>query len=209
MHAATGQAVWSADLNNYGQVMNLRGKAEDCPFRFPGQYEDVETGLYYNRYRYYDAREGMYVSQDPIGLLGGEKLYAYVHDTNTWIDEFGLNCKKAVEKLPQLKGKSIPCIRKILKKEGFAHKNQGNLRNERWVHPDGSEVQIHKYGNKNVTPYKAGNNAHVHKSIGKHGDPGTIELNDKGLPSTDAAETHIGIKNPADYPTIAGRPHGT
>jgi uncharacterized protein RhaS with RHS repeats len=58
MHGATGEAVWSADLNGYGEVQNLRGKAEDCPFRFPGQYEDVETGLYYNRFRYYDAREG-------------------------------------------------------------------------------------------------------------------------------------------------------
>jgi RHS repeat-associated protein len=91
MHGATGEAVWSADLNGYGEVLNLRGKAEDCPFRYPGQYEDMETGLYYNRFRYYDAREGMYVSQDPIGLWGGQiNIYSYVNDPNNWIDPAGL-----------------------------------------------------------------------------------------------------------------------
>jgi RHS repeat-associated protein len=90
MHKATGEAVWSADLNAYGQVLNLRGKADDCPFRFPGQYEDVETGLYYNRFRYYDAKEGMYVSQDPIGLLGGSRLYGYVRNPLIGIDPYGL-----------------------------------------------------------------------------------------------------------------------
>jgi RHS repeat-associated protein len=90
MHTAAGETVWAADLNCYGQVRNLRGNAEDCPFRYPGQYEDVETGLYYNRFRYYDAKEGMYVSQDPIGLQGGDNFYTYVHDLNTWVDALGL-----------------------------------------------------------------------------------------------------------------------
>jgi hypothetical protein len=41
----------------------------------------VETGLAYNRFRYYDSEVGMYVSQDPIGLAsGGLNLYAYVSD---------------------------------------------------------------------------------------------------------------------------------
>jgi RHS family protein len=42
----------------------------DCPFRYQGQYEDSETGLYYNRFRYYDPSTGAYISQDPIGLAG-------------------------------------------------------------------------------------------------------------------------------------------
>ncbi|SUB89296.1 Cell wall-associated polypeptide CWBP200 [Porphyromonas macacae] len=43
---------------------------ENCPFRYQGQYEDEETGLYYNRFRYYDPNAGNYISQDPIGLEG-------------------------------------------------------------------------------------------------------------------------------------------
>ncbi|MDC6117325.1 RHS repeat-associated core domain-containing protein [Serratia rubidaea] len=41
------------------------------PLRFQGQYFDAETGLHYNRYRYYDPQTGSYISQDPIGLVGG------------------------------------------------------------------------------------------------------------------------------------------
>jgi uncharacterized protein RhaS with RHS repeats len=123
----------------------------------------VETGLYYNRFRYYDPEAGQYISQDPIRLTGGESLYRYVHDTTSWIDEFGLSCRKAVEKLPNLRGKSVPKIQKTLKKEGFIHRNPANPKNERWVHTDGSEVQIHKYENANTSPYKSGNNAHLHK----------------------------------------------
>ena len=63
----------------------------DCPFRYQGQYEDSETGLYYNRFRYYSPDEGMYISQDPISIAGGLNLYSYVHDVNRWLDIFGLS----------------------------------------------------------------------------------------------------------------------
>ncbi|MWP50420.1 MULTISPECIES: RHS repeat-associated core domain-containing protein [unclassified Gilliamella] len=53
--------------------------------------EDVETGLYYNRFRYYDSNTGTYISQDPIRLAGNNpNFYAYVHDSNTMVDVFGL-----------------------------------------------------------------------------------------------------------------------
>jgi RHS repeat-associated protein len=61
-----------------------------CPFRWPGQYEDEETGLYYNRFRYYDPESGEYTSQDPSGLRGGMALYAYVWDPLKLVDPLGL-----------------------------------------------------------------------------------------------------------------------
>ena len=86
-----GQKVWSADITVWGDLRNLEGERQTCPFRWPGQYDDEETGLYYNRFRYYDADAGQYVSQDPIGLLGSNKsFYAYVRNPNSWIDIFGL-----------------------------------------------------------------------------------------------------------------------
>lgn len=111
--------------------------------------------------------------------------------------------------MPTLSGKSVGEIEKILTTAGFTRTNPTNPKNQRWTHSDRSEVQIHAYGNKNPSPYKSGNNAHVHKSIGRHGSSGTVELDDFGSPSVDASETHIGIKNPTDFVTVAGRPHGT
>ncbi|WP_148297579.1 RHS repeat-associated core domain-containing protein, partial [Porphyromonas macacae] len=62
-------------------------------FLFQGQYFDAETDLCYNRFRYYSPDTGSYISQDPIGLAGGNPtLYGYVFDSNTEIDPFGLEC---------------------------------------------------------------------------------------------------------------------
>jgi RHS repeat-associated protein len=86
-----GELVWRADIGVWGELRNLAGDAEACPFRWPGQYEDVETGLYYNRFRYYEPESGQYVSQDPIGLRGGTNVLAYTGDPKTWVDPFGLS----------------------------------------------------------------------------------------------------------------------
>ncbi len=86
-----GFTQWSAQTTTYGRVRLTTGTRADCPFRFQGQYEDTETGLYYNRFRYYAPEEGIYISQDPIGLAGGSALYAYVGDTNQYVDVLGLS----------------------------------------------------------------------------------------------------------------------
>ncbi|MGD8860654.1 MAG: RHS repeat-associated core domain-containing protein, partial [Myxococcales bacterium] len=86
-----GELTWSAQLDTYGDVRTLdAGGRGDCPFRFPGQYEDPETGLYYNRFRYYDPAAGVYVSQDPIGLDGGIRPHGYVADPYGFMDPLGL-----------------------------------------------------------------------------------------------------------------------
>jgi RHS repeat-associated protein len=60
------------------------------PFRFQGQQFDEETGLHYNRFRYYDPAVGRFVSQDPIGLLGGFNLSLYATNPLLFIDPWGL-----------------------------------------------------------------------------------------------------------------------
>ena len=86
-----GNVVWDCILDIYGDVLELRGKRDFIPFRFQGQYEDQETGLYYNRFRYYSPQMGMYISSDPIGLAGNNPtLYGYVEDVNSYLDLFGL-----------------------------------------------------------------------------------------------------------------------
>ena len=62
-----------------------------------GQYEDQETGLYYNRYRYFDPNISAYISQDPIRLNAGTNLYFYGLNSIEWIDPLGLATFKSVD----------------------------------------------------------------------------------------------------------------
>jgi len=86
-----GEQVWSCELDIYGRVKRFTGERDFIPFRYQGQYADEETGLYYNRFRYYSASEGIYTQLDPIGIAGSNPtLYGYVSDPNRLIDVFGL-----------------------------------------------------------------------------------------------------------------------
>ncbi|MGL4234586.1 RHS repeat-associated core domain-containing protein, partial [Tabrizicola sp.] len=62
-----------------------------CPIRFQGQWADEESGLHYNRYRYYDPLTGSYLSPDPIGVMGGLRPNGYVNEPTGWVDPLGLN----------------------------------------------------------------------------------------------------------------------
>ncbi|WP_456100511.1 RHS repeat domain-containing protein [Prevotella jejuni] len=89
-----GNKVWEQELDIFGRKKRKNSNNSSfIPFKYQGQYEDVETGLYYNRFRYYDSRTGNYISQDPLSTIGGLNLYAYVHDSNSWIDPLGLRGK--------------------------------------------------------------------------------------------------------------------
>ncbi len=90
-----GECVWEIKQNTWGTtqaitVTNLDNPLEQSNIRFQGQYYDEETGLHYNRYRYYEPHSARYVSKDPIGLMGGLNNSSYVSDPNQWIDPMGL-----------------------------------------------------------------------------------------------------------------------
>ncbi|MEW9306316.1 RHS repeat domain-containing protein [Labrys neptuniae] len=61
-----------------------------CPIRFQGQWEDEETGLYYNRFRHYDSLAGQYMSPDPIGMFGGIRNFGFVVSPAILFDPLGL-----------------------------------------------------------------------------------------------------------------------
>ncbi|MBK9265806.1 MAG: RHS domain-containing protein [Polyangiaceae bacterium] len=96
-----GEIAWQAQLDLYG-VAKSDVSRTSCPWRFPGQYEDEETGLYYNRFRYYDPDSGIYISQDPLGLAFDLNLYAYVADPLSWIDPFGLGKCRGGQAMPDI-----------------------------------------------------------------------------------------------------------
>ncbi|WP_276584080.1 RHS repeat-associated core domain-containing protein, partial [Pseudomonas sp. RIT-PI-AD] len=85
-----GRLLWRATPDDWAAVRDQQGDT-DQPIRFQGQYHDEESGLYYNRYRYYAPDLGRYVSQDPIGLLGGMNGYGYTGlNPIKYIDPIGL-----------------------------------------------------------------------------------------------------------------------
>ncbi|SEW42161.1 RHS repeat-associated core domain-containing protein [Cognatiyoonia koreensis] len=95
------RAAWRARIGLWGdiqdqQVWKTPKAANDdhapltCNIRFQGQWYDEESGLHYNRFRYYDPEATQYLTPDPIGLEGGTRPQGYVSDPNTWIDPLGL-----------------------------------------------------------------------------------------------------------------------
>ncbi|WP_264821746.1 RHS repeat-associated core domain-containing protein [Acinetobacter lanii] len=85
---AQAQEIKPIQLNAVEQSYLLQ------PHRFQGQIYDVETGLHYNRFRYYDPDAGRFISHDPIGLLGGDNHFQYTPNPVGWVDPYGLAKKK-------------------------------------------------------------------------------------------------------------------
>ncbi len=71
-------------------------------FKWTGRELDSETGLQYNRARYYDPKTGRWISQDPIGFDAGDgNLYRYVrNDTPNFTDATGLDQGSPPPSLP-------------------------------------------------------------------------------------------------------------
>jgi hypothetical protein len=92
---STQKIVWQANYQAFGNTQinqdpDANGKSIVYNQRFPGQYQDVETNLYYNFYRDYDPATGRYLQSDPIGLNGGINLYSYVLGNPLyWVDATG------------------------------------------------------------------------------------------------------------------------
>lgn len=89
--AQNQSVLWMADYEPFGKAKLNANNTIAFSARFPGQYLDSETGIYYNYFRDYDPSIGSYIESDPIGLGGGINTYAYV-DGNPlmFTDPFGL-----------------------------------------------------------------------------------------------------------------------
>lgn len=86
-----GETIWTAHLGAFGEFRGGAQHRADMPLRLAGQYDDPETGLYYNVHRYYAPSTGRYLQPDPLGILGGLNVYAYVDsDPLVMSDPLGL-----------------------------------------------------------------------------------------------------------------------
>ncbi|WP_279721358.1 RHS repeat-associated core domain-containing protein [Chromobacterium haemolyticum] len=90
------------DYQAWGQAREIIADAANKagirnPFRFQGQYQDEESGLHYNRHRYYDPEIGRFISRDPIGLMGDLNTHSYAPNPIEWVDPSGLSKKKGAQ----------------------------------------------------------------------------------------------------------------
>nr|WP_255705657.1 RHS repeat-associated core domain-containing protein [Xenorhabdus sp. PB61.4] len=114
-----GGLVWAQRLTTWGKAERSQVIASNdadyhvsCNLRFMGQYEDEESGLYYNRFRYYDRDTGQYLTPDPLNLEGGLNPYGYVHNPLSWVDPFGLEaCPKKIDQLRNGPQKTVVTVK--------------------------------------------------------------------------------------------------
>ncbi len=117
-----GNAVWSAQYLAYGTIYTQHTEEVTNPLRFQGQYFDQETGLHYNRHRYYNPKNGLFTTADPIGLAGGLNNYQYVKNPTGFVDPLGLKnvdgscaCGSTPSKmLPDFENAGEPEVAKLL-----------------------------------------------------------------------------------------------
>jgi len=89
--------IWRWDSRPFGDSSpdeDPDGNHESFTFnlRFPGQYQDEESGLFYNYFRTYDPSVGRYITSDPVGLRGGLNTYLGVNaNPLRFIDPRGLD----------------------------------------------------------------------------------------------------------------------
>ena len=108
-----GKTIWAVQDSILGHDGRLLTNHVGNPVRLQGQYVDEETGLHYNRHRYYDPDTGQYVTQDPLGLEAGVNIYTFAPNTESWIDPLGLTCQS------RLRGRTL----EVLKPDPLAGKS--------------------------------------------------------------------------------------
>ena len=146
-HNAKGEAVWTAEYEAWGRIRQETvsdGLKADIPFRFQGQYYDEESGLHYNRFRYYDPEIGRFVSQDPIGLRGGTNLFEYAPNPIIWVDPLGLSAFSC-NKLTACGCKEILKSENVIIGKHGDMKKIGGLKDSHHIYQDAAVRNIPNY----------------------------------------------------------------
>jgi RHS repeat-associated protein len=86
-----GEIACVLEWGAWGHAEAAAGSRTTTPLRFPGQYEEQDVGLSYNRARYYSPDLARFISSDPIGLRGGTNEFRYPINPLRYRDPFGLD----------------------------------------------------------------------------------------------------------------------
>ncbi len=201
-----GQLAWSAQYKAWGEIKEQRSEWAQReglknPIRFQGQYHDHETGLHYNRYRYYDPRVGRFISKDPIGYAGGANLFQYASNSTGWIDPLGLARKCQLGTYGSLTGKTNTgdaldahefVRNEALEQMGLTPEGVRNKSNPSIAIPRGMHTDVHR--NENAL-------AALHLNVGRD----EFQFGPNGLPSKRQMDVWQGALRTSGLPASRAR----
>ncbi len=203
-----GEVVWEASYRAWGEAREVIARASKAagveprnPIRFQGQQEDAETGLRYNRYRYYDPVLGRFVSRDPIGLVGGLNAYQYAPNPGQWIDPLGLARKCQLGSYGGLTGKANArdeldahefVRNEALEQMGLTPEGVRNKANPSIALPRPMHTEVHK--NENAL-------AALHLGVGRD----EFQFGENGLPTKRQMDVWQGALRQAGVPAARAR----
>ncbi|HBA4096643.1 TPA: RHS repeat protein [Escherichia coli] len=217
--SAEGATEWCAEYDEWGNLLNEENPHQlQQLIRLPGQQYDEESGLYYNRHRYYDPLQGRYITQDPIGLKGGWNFYQYPLNPVQYIDPLGLDLLSLPS--PRQKPVSQSCTIDPITQQPvgrFIGDSKGNIMVEpvggRTIpyppsNPGSADTHTLYQNNSNayrLNPIGHANNstphahAHAHAHLpgtgsGMKGQGPSLDVNGRVVPWNSSA-AHIGIRS--------------
>ncbi|EKE7311036.1 AHH domain-containing protein [Escherichia coli] len=157
-----GKTVWRPGQTSlWGLALSLpadtgypdpRGELDpeaDPGLLYAGQWQDAESGLCYNRFRYYEPETGMYLVSDPLGLAGGEQTYRYVPNPLGWIDQYGLaGCPRALARAMKLANRNLAKSAGYMNRAWYKFKGSAAHHIVAWDDPRalGARKILEKYG---------------------------------------------------------------
>ena len=163
--------VWRFDGDSYGFQPTPDGD-DFQNFRLPGQYFDEETGLHYNRFRYYDPASGRYLQPDPIDSLTNANRFNYPLDPLGEIDPLGLMALLVLNADPG--DKTLPVDSYLL---------SGNLPNPQFPNRTGYVAAGDPPGTMRhlLDPNLSNLGQYDHIVINAHGNPSSIAVGKPGV----------------------------
>ncbi|CAM3353503.1 Rhs core protein [Escherichia coli] len=157
-----GKTVWRPGQTSlWGLALSLPADTDDPDPRgeldaeadpgllYAGQWRDGESGLCYNRFRYYEPETGMYLVSDPLGLLGGEQTYRYVPNPLGWIDQYGLaGCPRALARAMKRANRNLAKSAGYMNRAWYKFKGSAAHHIVAWDAPRalGARKILEKYG---------------------------------------------------------------
>ncbi len=157
-----GKTVWRPGQTSlWGLALSLpadtgypdpRGELDpeaDPGLLYAGQWQDAESGLCYNRFRYYEPETGMYLVSDPLGLQGGEQTYRYVPNPLGWIDQYGLaGCPRALARAMKRANRNLAKSAGYMNRAWYKFKGSAAHHIVAWDDPRalGARKILEKYG---------------------------------------------------------------